>query len=474
MSTTETAALERLKTALGPKGWTTDPAEMAPHLVEWRDLYQGRAAMLLKPASTAEVAQAMAICAETGTPVVPQGGNTGLVGGGIPFAGGEEVVLSLSRLNRVRELDPLDNTITVEAGCVLAAVQAAAAAADRLFPLRIGSEGSCQIGGNLSTNAGGTAVLHYGNTRELVLGIEVVLADGRIWDGLRRLRKDNTGYDLKQLFIGAEGTLGIVTAAVLKLFPKPRDVQVAVAAVTDVRAAVALLSLAREASGDRVTAFELMPRMGLDYVLRHIPGTIDPFAARHDWQVLIELSGGQAGGQMRATMEALLEAGMERDLVVDAVLAGSQAQAAQLWRLRDAMSEAQKPEGGSIKHDISVPVSRIPDFIDQASRAVIRLIPGTRIIAFGHIGDGNIHFNPSQPVGADRQWFLDQWEEVSHLVHDIAASLGGSISAEHGIGRMKREEIVRYKPAIELELMRRLKRSFDPQGILNPGKTIPS
>ena len=474
MSTTETAALERLKTALGPKGWTTDPAEMAPHLVEWRDLYQGRAAMLLKPASTAEVAQAMAICAETGTPVVPQGGNTGLVGGGIPFAGGEEVVLSLSRLNRVRELDPLDNTITVEAGCVLAAVQAAAAAADRLFPLRIGSEGSCQIGGNLSTNAGGTAVLHYGNTRELVLGIEVVLADGRIWDGLRRLRKDNTGYDLKQLFIGAEGTLGIVTAAVLKLFPKPRDVQVAVAAVTDVRAAVALLSLAREASGDRVTAFELMPRMGLDYVLRHIPGTIDPFAARHDWQVLIELSGGQAGGQMRATMEALLEAGMERDLVVDAVLAGSQAQAAQLWRLRDAMSEAQKPEGGSIKHDISVPVSRIPDFIDQASRAVIRLIPGTRIIAFGHIGDGNIHFNPSQPVGADRQWFLDQWEEVSHLVHDIAASLGGSISAEHGIGRMKREEIVRYKPAIELELMRRLKRSFDPQGILNPGKTFPS
>ena len=464
--------LERLKAAVGPKGWTTDPLEMAPHLAENRDLYRGRAAMVLKPATTAEVAAVLRLCHETGTKLVPQGGNTGLVGGGIPFEGGDEIVLSLARMNRIRSTDPLDNTITVEAGCILANVQAAADAVDRLFPLRIGSEGTCQIGGNLSTNAGGTAVLHYGNTRDLVLGLEVVLADGQVWDGLRALRKDNTGYDLKQLFIGAEGTLGVITAAVLKLFPKPRDVQTALVAVRDVAAAVELLSSARTISGDQVTAFELMPRIGLDYVLRHIPGTVDPLPRAYDWTVLIELSGGRPDSGLRQTLEALLADGLERGQVLDAVLAASEAQARAIWKLRDSMSEAQKPEGGSIKHDISVPVSRIPDFIARATRAVETLIPGVRIVAFGHIGDGNVHFNPSQPVGADKERFLAQWESVNRIVHDIAAELGGSISAEHGLGRMKREEITHYKSALEIELMRSLKRTLDPKGILNPGKVL--
>lgn len=466
------AVLERLREIVGPKGYVDDQAGMAPHLVEWRELYRGRAAAVLKPASVAEVSDILRLCHESGTRIVPQGGNTGLVGGGIPFAGGEEIVLSLSRLNRVRAIDPLNDTMTVEAGCILADVQTAAEGADRLFPLRIASEGSCQIGGNLSTNAGGTAVLHYGNMRDLVLGLEVVLADGQVWDGLRGLRKDNTGYDLKQLFIGAEGTLGIVTAAVLKLFPRPRDVQVAIASVRDVEAAIELLAQAKAMSGNQVTAFELMPRLGIDYVLRHIPGTQEPLASRHEWNVLMELSGGKAAGDLKPMMQAILEQGFEAGLVLDGVLAQSAAQAAAIWRLREGMSEAQKPEGGSIKHDISVPVSRMPEFIRRASAAVQAIVPGTRIIAFGHIGDGNVHFNPGQPVGADAQWFLDQWEPISRSVHDICAELGGSISAEHGLGRMKREEITRYKSSIEMDLMRRIKGLLDPKGILNPGKVV--
>ncbi len=464
--------LERLKAAVGPKGWIAEPDAMAPYLNEYRDLYHGRAALVLRPATTAEVAAVVKICAEGGIRIVPQGGNTGLVGGGVPFEGGDEVVISLSRLNRVRAIDLQNDTITVEAGVVLAAVQAAADEHTRLFPLRIGSEGSCQIGGNLSTNAGGTAVLHYGNARELVLGLEVVLADGSVWDGLRGLRKDNTGYDLKQLFIGAEGTLGIITAAVLKLFPKPGDVQVGFVAVRDVPAAVELLGLAQAESGGRVTSFELMPRLAIDFVRRHIPDTVDPLPTRYNWHVLIELSGGRADGGLRRTLENVLGLGLEKGLIVDGVIAESEAQAAALWKLRDSVSEAQKPEGGSIKHDISVPVSRIAEFIARASTAVEAMIPGVRPLAFGHLGDGNIHFNPCQPEGADKQAFLDRWEPVSHMVHDLAVELGGSISAEHGLGRLKRDEITRYKSPLEIDLMRRIKAVLDPKGLMNPGKVI--
>jgi len=470
MSAPTTELLHRLRAIVGPRGFIDDPADMAPHLVEWRDLYRGAAALVLKPGSVAEVQAILRLCHETGTKVVPQGGNTGLVGGGIPFDRGDEVVLSLSRLNRVRAVDPMNDTITVEAGCILARVQQAAAEVDRLFPLRIGSEGTCQIGGNLSTNAGGTAVLHYGNMRDLVLGLEVVLADGTLWNGLRGLRKDNTGYDLKQLFIGGEGTLGIITAAVLKLFPRPRDRQVAIAAVRDIDASVELLALAKGLSGNQVTGFEILPRIGIEFVLRHVPGTQDPLQRAHEWQVLIELSGGEADGSLSRSMERILELGFEKGLVVDAVIATSETQADAFWKIRDAMSEAQKPEGGSIKHDVSVPVSKMPVFIREASAAVAARFPGARIVAFGHIGDGNVHFNISQPVGADRAAFLSRWSEANELVHDIVAGFDGSISAEHGLGRMKVEEIKRYKSPVELDLMRRIRKALDPKGILNPGK----
>ena len=466
------ATIAGLCAAAGPGGWSTDPDVIAPHLVEWRGLYRGRSPLLLRPADTASVAAIVALCAETGTKLVPQGGNTGLVGGGVPFEGNDEVILSLGRMNRVRAVDALDNTMTVEAGCTLMAVQAAAEAADRLFPLRIASEGTCQIGGNLSTNAGGTAVLRYGNTRDLVLGLEVVLPDGRIWDGLRALRKDNTGYDLKHWFIGAEGTLGVITAAVLKLFPRPRDRQTAFVAIPNVMAAVELLAMARDRSGDAVTAFELMPRIGVEFVTRNVPGATDPLAQAYDWYALLELSGGAAPGELRPMLENMLEAAMAAGLVLDAVLAESDAHAKAIWRLREELSDAQKPEGGSIKHDISVPVSKMPEFIEQATRVALAVGPGARPVAFGHIGDGNVHFNLSQPPGADRAAFLDQWETVNETVHDIAASLGGSISAEHGIGRLKRAEIRRYKSPVEMELMQRLKTALDPAGIMNPGKVL--
>ena len=404
---------------------------------------------------------------------MPQGGNTSLCGGSVPFDGGDEIVLSLGRMNRVRALDPLNDTMTVEAGCVLEQVQQAAEEAGRFFPLRIGSQGSCQIGGNLSTNAGGTAVLHYGNTRELVLGLEVVLGDGRVWDGLRGLRKDNTGYDLKQLFIGAEGTLGVITAAVLKLFPKPAAVESAFAGLPNLEAAVRLFEAARTESGDQVTAFEVIPRLGLELVLRNIPGTVDPVAQPYPWYLLIELSSGaRAGGGLRQTLEAILEHGLETGLIEDAAIAESGAQAEMFWKLRDSMSEAQKPEGGSIKHDVSVPISRIAEFITRADAAVEAVAPGFRSLSFGHIGDGNMHYNPLQPPGADKQAYLDKWPEVSRAVHDVVDALGGSISAEHGLGRLKRAEITRYKSPLEIELMRTLKRSLDPKGILNPGKVV--
>jgi FAD/FMN-containing dehydrogenase len=471
------ATLERLKTAIGAKGWTADPAEMSPHLLEERGHYRGRAALLLRPATTAEVAAAVRICAETGTAIVPQGGNTGMMGGATPFEHGNEILLSLSRLNRIRALDPLNYTLTAEAGCILANLQKAADDADRLFPLSLGAEGTCQIGGNLSTNAGGVQVLRYGMARDLVLGLEVVLPDGQVIEGLRGLRKDNTGYDLKQLFLGAEGTLGVITAAVLKLFPRPREVETAFVAVRDPAAAIELLARTRSGTGDAVTAFELISRTALDMVLTHIPGTADPLSAKHEWYALIDCSSGDSGGGLREAVERTLADAMEAGLVIDATLAASAQQGKAMWRLRDSITEAQKPEGGSIKHDVSVPVSSVPAFIAEASAAVARAIPGIRPVAFGHVGDGHIHFNVSQPAGepkqgAPRDAYLARWGEINRIVHDIVARLNGSISAEHGIGRRKVDELAHYKSPVEIELMRTLKRTLDPKNIMNPGKVV--
>jgi FAD/FMN-containing dehydrogenase len=478
LHTPSAVSLERIKSAVGPKGWTTDPADMAPLLLEERGHYRGRAALLVRPASTAEVADVVRICAETGTPIVPQGGNTGMMGGATPFEHGGEVLLSLSRLNRIRALDALNYTMTAEAGCVLANLQKAADDADRLFPLSLGAEGTCQIGGNLSTNAGGVQVLRYGMARDLVLGLEVVLPDGRVLEGLRGLRKDNTGYDLKQLFLGAEGTLGIITAAVLKLFPRPRENETAFLAVREPAAAIELLARIRSGTGDAVTAFELISRTALDMVLRHIPGTSDPLAETHRWYVLVECASGDSGGGLRDALERALAGALEAGLVLDATLAASAQQSKAMWRLRDSITEAQKHEGGSIKHDVSVPVSSVANFIAEASAAVERALPGIRPVAFGHVGDGNIHFNVSQPAnephdGAALAAYLGRWEEVNRVVHDIVARMNGSISAEHGIGRRKVGELAHYKSAIEIELMRTLKQTFDPKNIMNPGKVVP-
>lgn len=471
MPTPETLA--RLKAVVGPKGVVEIPSDMAPYLVERRDLYQGRAALVLRPASTAEVSALMKIAHETGTKVVPQGGNTGLVGGQIPFESGDEIILSLTRMNKIGALDPLNNTLTVEAGVTLAMAQEAAAKADRLFPLSLASEGTCQIGGNLSTNAGGTAVLRYGNARELVLGLEVVLASGDIWDGLKGLRKDNTGYDLKQLFMGSEGTLGIITGAVLKLFARPQAVETAFVAVPSVEAAVALLHRADTMSGGLVTGFELMPRIGIEFVLRHQNGASDPLDTPSPWYVLVELSAGETRqGRLRQVMEDTLAAALEANEATNATIGASEAQRAKLWALRESMSEVQRLEGGSIKHDVSVPVSRVAEFITRAMAAVETAMPGVRPVPFGHVGDGNIHFNLSQPVGADKEAFIARWDEMSAVVHEIVRGLDGSISAEHGIGRMKRDEMAATKSVVEMEMMRAVKRALDPKGILNPGKVV--
>jgi FAD/FMN-containing dehydrogenase len=461
--------IARLKEAVGRKGFTDDPGEIAPHLVEWRSKYQGRSPLLLKPTGVEEVSAILAICNQMRVPLVPQGGNTGLVGGQIPFDG--EILLDLTRMNRVRGIDAEGMSLVAEAGVTLAAAQAAADEAGRYFPLSLASEGSCTIGGNVSTNAGGVNVLRYGNARDLVLGLEVVTATGQVLDLLRTLRKDNTGYDLKQLFIGAEGTLGIVTAVALKLFAKPRMRTTAFVAIRDPKAAVDLLGRLQDATGGLVSAFELLPRIGLEFVCAHIPDTHDPLNTSSPWYVLVEIA--SAGtfpldDIVQEAMGAALEAGE----VSDAVLASSQAQRAALWRLRENLSEAQKHEGGSIKHDVSVPVKDVPAFLDEATAAVRELVPGIRPVPFGHLGDGNIHFNLSVPKGADDAGFLARWEEISRVVHDIVWDYSGSISAEHGLGIMKREEITRYKSEIEMETMRALKRTLDPNNILNPGKVV--
>lgn len=463
-------AMERLRRIVGPKGWSTKADEVAPYLEDWRRLHHGETAIVLKPATTDEVRRIVTCAAEYGIALVPQGGNTGLVGGGIPDTSGDQVLVSLTRLCGVRAIDPLNYTITVNAGMALAEVQDEAAKVDRLFPLSIGSEGTAQIGGVISTNAGGVSVLKYGSMRDLVLGVEAVLPSGEIWNGLTSLRKDNTGYDLKQLFIGAEGTLGIVTAATLKLFPAIKSKITALAAVPSPQAAVKLLSLAREYSGDSVASFELMPRIALELVMKHIPASTDPLARAHPWYVLMELTSSRAGADLRPLMEDILTTGLDKDLVVDGTIASSDWQAENLWRLRHAVSEAERAEGVSIKHDVSVPVSAMPDFIAEATTVCEQALPGVRVVAFGHIGDGNVHFNLQQPVD-DEGTFKEEWARMNRLVHDLVMKFQGSISAEHGIGTLKRTELSHYK-AQDVEVMRKLKSVLDPKNLMNPGKVV--
>jgi FAD/FMN-containing dehydrogenase len=466
-STRATTLLDTLRRIVSADFLLTDANDLAPFCTDWRGRYSGQPLCVVLPADTAEVAAVVAACAAAATPIVAQGGNTGLCGGATPIGG--EVLVSLHRLNRIRAIDVDNQTITVEAGCTLQAVQQAAAEVDRLFPLSLAAEGSATIGGNLSTNAGGVQVLRYGNARELTLGLEVVLADGSLWDGLRGLRKDNTGYDLKHLFIGAEGTLGLITAATLKLFPRPRHVATAWVAVRDPAAAVQLLNDLRAAVGDNVTACELVDRNSLELVLKHLPDCRDPLPQGHAWQMLLELSGATDNHD---TLTQVLQNASTQGIALDAAIAASETQRHALWALRENISEAQRREGISIKHDIALPVSRIAEFIDRANAALRAEFSQLRIVCFGHLGDGNLHYNLSQADAQSNAEFIAQTPAVNRIVHDLVHALGGSISAEHGLGQLKREEITRYKSATELRLMHALKTALDPNGLLNPGKLL--
>ncbi|MBS0521805.1 MAG: FAD-binding oxidoreductase [Proteobacteria bacterium] len=473
-----TGFVDKLRAIVSDKGLITDEQTKHPYVTDWRENYLGTALAVVRPASTEEVAAVVKLCAAEKVAVVPQGGNTGLVGGGMPHEKGREIVLSLTRMNRILEIDTIGYSMTVEAGVVLKTIQETAAAHDRLFPLSLAAEGSCTIGGNLSTNAGGVQVLHYGNARHLVLGLEVVTPAGEIWDGLRALKKDNTGYDLRDLYLGAEGTLGIITKAVLKLWPKPKDVATSWVAVPSPEAAVELLSGAHAASEDNVTSCELMARQGVDFVLKHIPNSSDPLADRYDWYVLLEWSstrarreGGNEGG-LREKMEAYLGDAMEKGLVLDAAIAQNEAQARAFWGLRENHAEAQKKEGPSIKHDISVAVSKLPAFMKEGLAAMRKALPDCRPVPFGHVGDGNLHFNCQSPAGWDKPSFLKYGEAISGAVYDLVVGYGGSISAEHGIGQLKLDDLAHYRSKIELDIMRSVKRALDPQNIMNPGKVI--
>jgi FAD/FMN-containing dehydrogenase len=465
----DAALLARFAAIVGEKYAITEREAQAHYLIEMRDLYRGHSPMVLRPGSVAEIAAILTLANETATPIVPQGGNTGLVGGQIPFH--NEIVLSLNRLDRIREVDPTSYTITCEAGVTLQRAREAAAAVDRLYPQVLPSEGTCTIGGNLSTNAGGTAAIAHGIARAHALGLEVVLADGRVLNNLNKLKKDNTGYDLKNLFIGAEGTLGIITAAVLRLVPRPRSVETAFAGVASAEAALELLGIAQDKSGGDVTSFEIMTREGIELVLRYGQGCRDPLAAPHPWYALMELSS-QAREGLRDVLEDVLAEGMERGLIRDATIAESLEQGKAFWRVRELFGEVQRYAGGSIKHDVSVPVAAVPAFIAAANAAVTALVPGARPLPFGHLGDGNIHYNVNQPIGADKEQFLKRWDEVNATVFAVVKKYGGSISAEHGVGVMKRDLLPSVKGPVALDLMRSLKRMLDPKGILNPGKVI--
>jgi D-lactate dehydrogenase (cytochrome) len=467
------SVIDRIRTALGGEACLQAPDDVEPYLNDFRGLFHGTTRLVVLPRSTAEVATVLSICNQSGIGVVPHGGNTSYCGGATPDAGGRQIVLGLKRMNRVREVDTANFSITAEAGCVLKDVQRAAAQAGRHFPLSLGSEGTCQIGGNVSTNAGGLAALHYGVARDLVLGLEVVLPDGRVLDGLKSLRKDNTGYDLRHLFIGAEGTLGVITAASLKLFPVPRTIATTLVAVAGVAAAVDLLGGLREATGDAVTSFELLPRFGVELTARHVPGCRDPFERAYDWYVLCEIASAREDPGLRGLLEEALGTAMSEGSVLDAVLAESVAQRESLWRLRESVPEAQRREGASIKHDVSVPVAQLPAFVTQATAAVLAIVPDGRMLVYGHVGDGNLHFNVSQAPGAAAGDFLALGDTIADAVYERVREFRGSISAEHGIGQLKRGDLARHKGRVDLELMRAMKRAIDPRGIMNPGKVLP-
>jgi FAD/FMN-containing dehydrogenase len=463
--------LSTLKSIVGEPNVLTAEADVAPYVTDWRDAYHGRARAVVRPGTTAEVSAVVRCCAEHRVPIVPQGGNTSLCGGATPHDSGSEIVVSLGRLSRVRGVDASNATLTVEAGVPLARVQAAADEAGLFFPLSLAAEGSCTIGGNLSTNAGGTAVLRFGNARDLVMGVEVVLADGRVWDGLKGLRKDNTGYDLKQLFIGSEGTLGIITAAVLKLFPKPRASATAFAAVADVDAAVSLLGELKQALGDRLTGFELVSHDCIALTRKEFPAFADPLPG-HPWYALIQADDPAADSPLPTQLEAALAAATEREIARDAVIAQSAAQSDALWALREHIPEAQRRDGANLKHDVSLAVSRIPAFLREAETRLDAAFPGVRYVVFGHLGDGNLHYNLARPLDMAVDAFVAQRVRANRIVYDLVTELGGSFSAEHGIGQLKREELTRYKPEVEVELMRRIKRALDPGDLLNPGKVV--
>jgi len=467
-----TALLAELRTIVGDVGLLTDPADTAAYAEDWRGLYQGHTPAVVRPASTAELSAVVTACSRAGVAMVPQGGNTSMVGGATPSGTGDEIVISLARMNRVRAIDPVDLTVTLEAGVTLKAAQNAALEAGCMLPLSISSEGTAQIGGVLATNAGGNNTLRYGNARDLVLGLEVVLPDGQIWSGLRRLRKDNTGYCLRQLFVGAEGTLGIITAAVLKLVPQPREVEVALCTVPSTEAALALYTRFSRHDPAAIQAFEYMSGQGMDFVLRHIPGASLPLPVAAHY-VLIELATPRENAQLRASFEQILMPALEDGVAIDAVLAESQAQRAAIWRLREEHAEAQKREGASVKNDVSVPVSKVPELLARAQKAADALMPGVRMVPFGHMGDGNIHLNFEQPIDMDAASFLARDHDLMDMVGEIVKSLDGSFSAEHGVGKLKPYMMPEWRGGAELETMRRIKAALDPRGVMNPGKVLP-
>ncbi len=473
MPTAIDTLLVAIRAVVGERGLLTDPTDTAPYAEDWRRLYQGRTPAVVRPARVEEVAAVVRLCAEAGVPVVPQGGNTSMVGGATPAADGSELVLSLARMNRVRAIDPVDLTLTIEAGATLKAAQEAATEAGCLLPLSIASEGTAQVGGILATNAGGNNTVRYGNARDMVLGLEVVLPDGTVWNGLRRLRKDNTGYCLRQLFVGAEGTLGIITGAVLKLAPRPRETAVALCAVPSPEAALGLFTRFQAHDPAAVQAFEYMSGGGMGFVLKHIPGAHLPLAQPAGHYALVELATPRPDARLRGALEAVLEQALADGVVQDAAIAESDAQRAAIWRLREEHSEAQKREGASVKNDVSVPVSKVPELIRRATAACEALIPGVRCVPFGHMGDGNIHFNLEQPEGADPAWFLAQDHAIMDTVNKVVRDLDGSFSAEHGVGLLKPYMMPDWRGGAELAVMQQIRQALDPRGIMNPGKVLP-